>query len=310
MYDLIIIGAGPAGISAGIYAVRRGLKTLILEKASVGGQMLLTNEIGNWPGFESISGSDLAKRMEDHARKLGVEIKVEEVIGMNLKDEVKTGIKDEVKTVTTRDGEYQTKTVIIATGGQHRKLGIIGDDEFSGRGVSYCAVCDGPFFRDKAVAVIGGGNAAAEDALYLSEIASKTYLIHRKQSLRAEEAIQEKLKKKGVEFILNTEVEEIMGGKFVTSIKIKTEEKEGILSLEGVFVVIGNVPSTTMAKGAGMELDEKGYIKVNRDQETSIPGVFAAGDVTGGVMQISTAVGEGCVAALSAYKYIRKPYWG
>jgi len=301
IYDLIIMGAGPAGISAGIYARRRELETLVLEKASVGGQILLTNEIENWPGFESISGSELAKRMESHARKLGVEFKAEEVIGMNL--------KEEMKTITTREKEYQTKAVIIATGGQHRKLGIKGEGEFAGKGVSYCAICDGPFFKDKTIAVVGGGNAAAEDALYLSELASKTYLIHRKGSLRAEEAVQKKLKERGVESILNTEIEEILGDKFVTSIKIKTDKEERILPVDGVFVAIGIVPSTTMAKGAGIELDEKDYIKVNRNQETNIPGVFAAGDITGGVMQISTAVGEGCVAALSAYKYIKNPYW-
>jgi len=299
MYDLIIIGAGPAGISAGIYAIRRGLKTVILEKASVGGQMLLTNEIENWPGFEMISGPDLAGRMESHARKLGVEIRAEEVIGMNL--------EGEVKTVTTREGEQQTKAIIIATGGQHRKLGIKGEDEFAGKGVSYCATCDAPFFKDKAVAVVGGGNIATEDALYLSEIASKVYLIHRKESLRAEEAIQERLKEKGVELMLNVEVEEILGEKIVNSIKLNNGKT---LEVNGVFISIGIVPSTTMAKGAGVELDEKGYVKVNREQETGVQGVFAAGDVTGGVMQISTAVGEGCIAALSAYRYVKKPYWG
>ncbi|MBU4201960.1 MAG: thioredoxin-disulfide reductase [Candidatus Altiarchaeales archaeon] len=299
MYDLVIVGAGPAGISAGIYAVRRSLKTIILEKASVGGQMLLTNEIENWPGFEMISGSDLAGRMESHAKKLGVEIKTGEVIGMNL--------DGDVKKLTTRDGEHETKAVIIATGGQHRKLGIKGEDEFAGKGVSYCATCDAPFFKGKTVAVVGGGNIAAEDALYLSEVASKVYLVHRKDSLRAEEAIQERLKEKGVEFILNSEVEEILGENFVNSIKLKGGKT---LEVNGVFISIGIVPSTTMAKAAGVELDDKGYVKVNREQETSVPGVFAAGDVTGGVMQISTAVGEGCIAALSAYKHVKKPYWG
>jgi len=300
MHDLIIIGAGPAGISAGIYAVRRSLKTIILEKASVGGQMLLTNEIENWPGFEMISGSDLAGRMESHAKKLGVEIKTGEVIGMSL--------EGDVKKLTTRDGEYETKAVIIASGGQHRKLGIKGEDEFAGKGVSYCATCDAPFFKGKAVAVVGGGNIAAEDALYLSEVASKVYLVHRKDALRAEEAIQERLKEKGVEFMLNSEVEEISGDKFVDSIKLKNNGKS--LDVDGIFISIGIVPSTTMAKAAGVGLDDKGYVKVSREQETNVLGVFAAGDATGGVMQISTAVGEGCIAALSAYKYVKKPYWG
>ncbi len=296
--DLVIVGAGPAGVSAGIYAIRRGLKVVILEKASVGGQMLLTNEIENWPGVELISGAELAGRMESHLKKLGIEIKNEEVIGMSL--------DKDIKKVITRDEEYETKALIIATGGQHRKPGIRGEDEFAGKGVSYCATCDAPFFKDRTVAVVGGGNAAAEDALYLSDIASKVYLIHRKESLRAEEAVQDKLRKKGVEFILNAEVEEILGEEFVNSIKLKDGK---ILEVDGVFISIGIVPSTTLAKGAGVGVDEKGYVKINRDQETNLPGVFAAGDVTGGVMQISTAVGEGCIAALSAYTYVKKPYW-
>lgn len=302
MYDTIIIGGGPAGLTAGIYAVRRGLKTLIIEKTVVGGQMLLANEIENYPGFDHISGGDLGDKMGSQAKKLGVEVVMEEVIGMKL--------KGELKTVVTRDSQYTGKTVIIATGGMHKRLDIKGEEEFVGRGVSFCATCDAPFFRDKTVAVIGGGNSAVNDALYLSGIAGKTYLIHRRESLRAEEVRQAGLIEHGVELILDTTLEEIRGNKFVNSISIKNVKTGRIkkLDVDGVFVSIGVVPSTVMEKGEGIEVDGRENIVVNRNQETNIPGVFAAGDVTGGVMQVATAVGEGCVAALSAYKYTKKPY--
>ncbi len=303
LHDVIIIGAGPAGLTAGIYAVRRNLKTLIIEKTAVGGQMLLAKEIENYPGFRHISGSDLADKMGNQAKDLGIEIVMEEVIGMNL--------KKEIKTITTRENQYNGKAVIIATGGMYRKLEIVGEEEFAGRGVSFCATCDAPFFKDRAVAVIGGGNTAVNDALYLSEIAKKTYLIHRKEHLRAEEIRQGKLLEQGTEVILNTVVEEILGDKLVDSISIRNIKTNEIKKLEvdGVFVSIGVVPSTVMEKSEGVEVDKKEHIVVSKYQETNIPGVFAAGDVTGGIMQVSTAVGEGCTTALSAYKYIKEPYW-
>jgi len=303
MYDIIIIGAGPAGLTAGIYAVRRGLKTLIIEKTAVGGQMLYAKEIENYPGFGHISGKDLADKMGNQARNLGVEIVMEEVIGMDL--------KKEIKTITTRENQYKGKAIIIATGGMHKKLEIKGEEEFAGRGVSFCAICDAPFFKDKIVAVIGGSDSAVNDALYLSEIAKKTCLIHRREHLKAEEVGQEKLLERGVELILNTVVEQILGNNFVNSISIRDVKTDEIKKLEvnGVFVSIGVVPSTVMEKSEGVEVDEREHIVANKDRETNIPGVFAAGDVTGGIMQISTAVGEGCIAALSAYKYIKKPYW-
>jgi thioredoxin reductase (NADPH) len=304
MYDTIIIGAGPAGLTAGIYAVRRGLKTLIVEKAAVGGKILYAKDIENYPGFNRISGEDLADRMRNQAKNLGVEIVMGEVIGMNL-----TG---EVKTIVTREKEYQGKAAIIATGAMYKKLDIKGEEEFAGRGVSFCATCDAPFFRGRIVAVIGGGNTAVDDALYLSEMAKKTYLIHRREKLRSEEIRQEKLLEKGVKLILNTVVEEIHGDKLVNSISIRNVKTDGIkkLKVDGVFVSIGVIPSTVMEKSEGVEVDEREHIVVDRNQETNIPGVFAAGDVTGGIMQISTAVGEGCTAALSAYKYVKEPYWG
>jgi len=299
MYDVIIIGAGPAGLTAGIYAVRRALKTLIIEKTAVGGQILLAKDVENYPGFDCISGRDLAEKMGNQARDLGVEIVMGEVMGMDL--------NGEIKTVITRENQYRGKAVIIATGGIHKKLGTKGEEKFAGKGVSYCATCDAPFFKDRTVAVIGGGDGAVNDALYLSEVAKKTYLIHRREHLRAEEVRQKKLLERGVELILDTVVEEINGDEFVDSISIRNVKTGEIkkLDVDGVFISIGSVPSTLMAKSAGVEVNDKGHIVVNKDQETNIPGVFAAGDVTGGIMQISTAVGEGCIAALSAYKYIK-----
>lgn len=303
LYDVIIVGAGPAGITASIYAVRMGLKTLVLEKGMVGGLMLLAKEIENYPGFDGISGEELANRMKNQAKNLGVEIKNEEVIGMDL--------HTETKTVTTRGGRYATKSIITATGSEYRKLEVEGENEFAGKGVSFCAICDAPFFADRVVAVVGGGNSAASDALYLNEIAKKTYLIHRRDELRAEEMRQEKLRESGVEIILNSVVEEILGDNFVKSIRIRdvSSDKTRELRVDGVFISIGMVPTTVMVKGAGIKLDDKGFIEVNRNQETNISGVFAAGDCTGGLRQITTATGEGSTAATSAYNYIKSPYW-
>lgn len=299
MYDVIIIGAGPAGLSAGIYAVRRGLSTLIFEKKMIGGQLLLIREIENYPGFSSIVGEDLAAKMTEQAKRLGAEFVMEEVTGMHL--------SEETKKIKTTEEEYSAKSVIIATGGEYMKLNVPGENELIGRGVSFCATCDGPFFRNRVVAVVGGGNKAVADALYLSELAKKTYLIHRRDTLKAEETNQRKLAAKGVEILFNTVVEEILGGPLLKAVKVRNVKtnKQDEIQVDGLFVSIGIIPKTEMMKKSGIEVDEKGFIKVDRNQQTNIPGVFAAGDVTGGVMQITTAVGEGCVAALSAYNYIK-----
>jgi len=303
MHDLIIVGGGPAGLCAGIYAARRGLKTLILEKGVAGGQLALAAEIGNYPGFESISGVELAKKMEEHAKALGVEFNLSEVLRIEE--------DGEEKKVSTSDKAYNAKAVILATGAVHRKLEAPGEEEFLGKGVSYCATCDGPLFRDKTVAVIGGGNHACEDAAYLADIAGKVYLIHRRDALRAEECRVKHVEEKGVEFILDTVVEELVGEELLKEIKIKNVKtgETSTMKVDGVFVSIGVVPLDVLSKDLGVEVDEKGFIKVDETQMTNIPGVYAAGDVTGGVLQVATAVGEGCIAALSAYGYIKKPYW-
>jgi thioredoxin reductase (NADPH) len=304
IYDVIIVGGGPAGMTAAIYAAKRELSTLLIEKGPFGGYMLLTNNIENYPGFLRISGKDLSEKMEEQVRSLNVEI-------LNA-DATKIHVDGNIKKVVTTEGEYRCKSIILAVGGGHQKLEVKGEKEFTGRGVSYCATCDAPFFKGKIVAVIGGGNSAISDALYISDLAKKTYMIHRRESLRAEEARQRELKNKGVEILLNTAIEEITGDRFVSAVKIRDKEtgETKKLRLDGVFISIGTVPHSELARDAGIELDDKHFIKVDRSQETNVEGVFAAGDVTGGVLQIATAVGEGCIAALSAYKHVKKPYWG
>ncbi len=303
-YDVVIIGGGPGGMTAGIYAVRRSLKTLILERGLCGGQMQITPEIGNWPGTKMITGPELSANMQEHAKSLGVEFLTEEVIDLEL--------KGEVKKVKTRNKEINAKTVIIATGGSHRKLEAKGEDKLVGRGVSYCATCDGPLFKGKTVAVIGGGNAAVEDALYLNNLAGKTYLVHRRDEFRAEEKQMKDLEASDIELVVDTVIDEIKGDPMVEELSLNNTKTEKLSSIkvDGVFISIGNVPSTQLAKKAGVDLDERGFISVDRDMKTNVPGVFAAGDVIGGIPQISTAVGEGCIAALKAYMYIKNPYWG
>jgi len=304
IYDVIIIGGGPAGMTSAIYAAKRELKTLLIEKGVIGGYMLLTSNIENYPGFLKISGTDLSALMEEQVRNLPVEI-------VNA-DATKLELEGNIKKVSTSDGTFEGKSVIITVGGGHKKLEVKGEKEYTGKGVSYCATCDAPFYKGRTVAIIGGGNSAIQDVMYLSDVAKKVYLIHRRETLRAEEARQRELKKKGVEIMLNTAVEEIAGEKLVNSIKIKdrTTGEEKRLKVDGVFISIGTIPHSELAKEAGVLLDDKNFIKVDRNQETNIEGVFAAGDVTGGVLQICTAAGEGCIAALSAYKHVKRPYWG
>ena len=304
IYDVVIIGGGPAGMTAAIYAAKREMKTLLIEKALLGGYMRLTNHIENYPGFTHISGNELSERMEEQVKNNNVEIVNSEVTKLELE-----GI---IKKVYSYDVIYEAKSVIIAVGGGHKKLEAKGEKEYTGRGVSYCATCDAPFYKGKTVAIVGGGNSAISDALYISEVARKTYLIHRRETLRAEEERQKRLRERGVEILLSTGVEEISGSKIVNAIRLKNLEtgEEKKIPVDGVFISIGTVPHSELAKEAGVQLDEKNYIKVDGDMQTNIEGVYAAGDVTGGVLQIATATGRGCIAALAAYKHVRKPYWG
>ena len=297
-YDIVIIGAGPSGLTAGIYASRRGMKTLILERAVVGGQITYATKVENYPGIESVSGIELTKTMEKQARKFGCEIAMEEVLDMDLKKKI----------VTTSKGSYKAKAVILATGGQHKKLEIENEDKFIGRGVSYCATCDAPFFRGKRVAVVGGSDSAIAAALFVSEYASETYLIHRREELKAEAVNQKKLKQSKVRLILNASVKKIEGERKVERIVLENANsgKENRMEIEGLFIYVGTTPTTELAKKAGIKLDERGYIETNAKKETNMKGVYAVGDATGGIWQTAQAVGDGAVAAVNAYQHIKK----
>jgi len=304
-WDLIIIGAGAAGLTAGIYGARSGLKTLILEKQLPGGATIESPWIENYPGFLSIHGQELIDKMVAHATKFGAKInQLEQVVALELRGEKKT-----IKTSRTT---YEAAAVIITTGTYHRELGVPGEKEFSGRGVSYCALCDGAFFKGKTVMVVGGGNSAATSAQILANLASNVKLVHRRDQLRAEEIILEDLRQRKVEFLWNTEVKEIKGDNVVKSVTIVNNKTGEIKEVEvnGVFVQIGETPNSEFAKNAGVNVDKEGYIIVDSMQRTNIPGVYAAGDVTiHPIKQIGTAVGQAIVAATDAFGYIRRPYY-
>jgi len=306
LWELIIIGAGAAGLAAGIYGVRSGLKTVILEEKTAGGTTADAPLIENYPGFQSINGRELAQKMEAHCRSVGVEIhELEKVVELDL--------KGEKKIVKTDKATHEAKAVIIASGTHYRELGVTGEKEFYGRGVSYCGVCDGPLFKNKRVLVVGGGSSAVITALYIADLASEVKLAHRRGILRAEEAIVEVLKnKRNLEILWNTEVKEIEGANVVGKALLfdnKTGETKD-LEVDGVFIQVGEAPNSQLAKKAGVNVDGEGYIIVNVRQRTNIAGVYAAGDVTNHpVKQVGTAVGQGITAALEAYGYIRQPYY-
>ncbi|MGB9671906.1 MAG: thioredoxin-disulfide reductase [Candidatus Bathyarchaeales archaeon] len=306
IWDLIVIGAGPAGLTAGIYAARSGLKALIIEEKIAGGTLGDAPVIENYPGFERISGAELAQKIVAQCRKFGTAIhEFEKVIGLDL--------KGEEKIVKTDKGVYKARAVIIASGSSYSELGVPGEKEFKGRGVSYCGICDGPLFKDKRVLVVGGGNSAVVTALYLAELASEVKVAHRRDAFRAEEARVKALLEKGnVEVFWNTELREIKGGKLVEKAILfnnKTGEVRE-LPIDGVFVQVGEIPNSQLAKEAGVEVDEHGYVIVDIRQRTNISGVYAVGDVTNHpVKQVGTAVGQGITAALEAYGYIRRPYY-
>jgi len=305
-WDLIIIGAGAAGIAAGIYGARSGLKTLVLEGKMAGGTTLDAPLVENYPGFQSISGVELVQKMAAQCRSAGVIIReFEKVLSLDL--------MGEKKIVKTNKTTYEAKAVVIASGSHYSEIGVPGEKEFLGRGVSYCSICDGPLFKGKRVLVVGGGNSALITALYIAELASEVKVAHRKDAFRAEEALVKALKEKvNIEILWNTEIKEIKGEKLVSKVTIfdnKTGETKELL-VEGVFVQVGETPNSQLAKEAGVKVDADGYIIVDIRQRTSIAGVYAAGDVTNHpVKQVGTAVGQGITAALEAYGYIRRPYY-
>ncbi len=299
-YDVIIIGGGPAGLSAGIYTARARLSSLLVERGAVGGQIINAEWVENYPGFtESISGIDLTEAMHQQATRFGLETLVAEVTGI--------GNKDKQKVVKTSQGDFTAKAVIIAGGSERQKLGIPGEAEFTGKGVSYCATCDGPFFRDKVVAVVGGGNAAITEAIELAKFASEITVIHRRDELRATKILQERaFAERKIGFLWDSVLEEISGNNFVDKVRIsnvKTKKKTALV-VSGVFMSIGFKPNTTYLKDV-VKLDDIGTVITNERMETNVPGIFAAGDVrSNSIRQVIAAAGDGAVAAISAEKYI------
>ena len=299
LYDMIVIGGGPAGYTAALYAARSGLSVLVLEKLSAGGQMTNTEQIDNYPGFpEGIDGFELGERMQKGALRFGAENQFSEVKSVEL--------SGQVKIVRTRKKEFQARTVVLAAGAYPRKTGVEGEDRFAGRGVAYCAACDGMFYKDKTVAVYGGGNSAVEDALLLSRICKKVYLIHRRDTLRATKVYQDALFGSSVELVWNSRVTAFLGDKHLSGVEIedtKTGEKRE-LSLDGIFVSIGRIPDTGLFEGQ-VDMDEAGYLIADETTRTNLPGVFAAGDVrTKQLRQVITAAGDGAGGAWNAGEYL------
>ena len=300
MEKLIIIGSGPAGLTAGIYAGRAQLSPLLVTGSALGGQMALTSEIENYPGFpQGISGQELTQLMQQQAERFGTKVQMDEVTAVEL--------STHPFKVTTYGEEYEAKALIIATGTSPRKLGVPGEAEFTGRGVSYCATCDGFFYRDRQVVVVGGGDAAIEDAIFLTKFANRVYVVHRRNRLRAEKVFQERaFRNEKIDFVWDSVVREILGDGSVTEVRLKNvkTEEESMLEADGVFIYVGSTPNTGFLEGQ-LELDDRGYIVTDRRCHTSVPGVFAAGDVQERVLkQISTAVGSGAMAAMEAEKFI------
>ena len=299
-YDVIIIGGGPGGYAAALYAARANLSTMVLEKFSPGGQMATTDIVENYPGFvDGINGFELGMQMKQGAERFGVKSKMKEVKSVNL--------VSNPKIVQTAKDTFEAKTVILATCAFPRELGLPNEGDLRGRGVSYCATCDGMFYKGKTVVIVGGGNTAVADAIFLAKICEKVYLVHRRDELRASKTYMEALEKtENIEFVWSCEVVEIMAEQFVTGVKVKSRKDDTVteIACDGVFVAIGNIPNTELIKGQ-VELDEAGYVLADETTRTNIPGVFAVGDMRQKPLrQIVTAVADGAVASKFAEEYI------
>lgn len=309
-YELIIIGGGPAGLTAGIYAGRERIKTLLIEKLGCGGQIVLSENIENYPGFsEGLSGLELVQRMEEQARKFGIEIINEETKKLKIKNE-------KSKIVETENEKYQSLAVVIATGAEAKKLSIPGEKKLIGSGVSYCATCDGPFFKDRQVAVVGGGDTALQEAIFLTKYAEKVFLIHRRDKLRATSILQERAKANPkISFLWSKIPTEIIGTNKVEKIKVKNllTNKEEEINLDGIFILIGTEPQTKFLQGI-VEIDRDGYIPTDENMQTfhsmsreTLPGIYACGDCRKKLLrQVVTACGEGATAAFTAARYIEE----
>lgn len=299
-YDLVIIGGGPAGLTAGLYAARARLNVILIEKIVPGGQVVISDWIENYPGFpEGISGPDLVQKMTDQVKRFDLNIENNEVIAIDL--------SYPVKKITLNDRTITTSTIIIATGASPKKLGVPGEDTFFGKGISSCATCDAPFFKDRVVAAVGGGDTAVQESLFLTKFVKKVYLVHRRDRLRAEAILQERaLASDKIEFIWDSVLTGINGLSHVENISVQNVKTGDIteLSVDGCFIWVGILPNTQFLKDA-VKLDEQGFIIADLNMETSVPGVFAAGDVRNTTLrQISTAVGDAAIAAFSAEQYI------
>ena len=302
IYDMVIIGGGPGGYTAALYAARAGLDTVVLEKLSAGGQIALTSQVDNYPGFEEgIDGFTLGEKMQAQAERFGAQTEYAEVTSVDL--------KASPKVIESSEGTFYGRTVVIATGAGPRELGVLKEQELVGRGVAYCAACDGMFYRSKTVAVVGGGNSAAADALLLSRVAKKVFVIHRRDSLRATKIYHEPLMNaENVEFRWNSTVEELLHDGKLTGVRLKDVHsgEENILELDGLFVSIGRKPATALVENQ-LELDKGGYISAGESTETNIPGVYAVGDVrTKKLRQVVTAVADGAMAVHMAEEYLAR----
>ncbi|MCD4678338.1 MAG: thioredoxin-disulfide reductase [Desulfobacula sp.] len=298
-YDLVIIGAGPAGLTAGIYAARARMNVLLLEKAVPGGQILVTDWIENYPGFpEGISGFDLAQKMKTQAEELGLKIETAEVHSLNL--------SSQIKEIVLKDRSITAKSLIIASGASPRQLGI-GEDKFMGKGISFCATCDAPFFKEKTVVAVGGGDTAVQEAIYLTKFAKKVYLVHRRDELRATKILQERaFANDKIELVWDSVATGVEGFFGVESVKVKNVKtnEEKTLKADGCFIWVGILPNTSFLNDA-VKTDESGFILANEKMQASVPGVFAIGDVRNTPLrQVSTAVGDGAIAAVSAEHFI------
>jgi len=302
-YELAIIGGGSAGYAAGIYAVRAGIKTAIFDKAMGGGLANVSPNIENYPGFESISGLELMEKMKQHASKYA---------DIHFNEEVKKIEKsNEIFNIETNQQTYTVKAIILCMGAKYRKLNASGEKELEGRGVSYCATCDGFFFKGKKVAVVGGGNSALIEAIFLKQIGCEdVFLVHRRDQLRAEKAYEDEAREKQVQIMFNKVVEKINGERKVEYLDLKDTltGETSKFKVDGVFISIGEVPQNELAKKLQVKLDEKGYVIVDKQQRTNVKGVYAAGDITGGLRQVVTACAEGAIAALASTEVLGKKY--
>lgn len=301
MYDIIIIGSGPAGLSAAIYAQRACLDTIVLEKNGIsGGQVLNTWEVDNYPGFPGVTGFELSRQFREHANKLGARVVQDEVVQVEL--------SGNVKKVVCEEETYEARCVILASGAHHRTLEVPGEEELRGAGVSYCATCDGAFFRGRTVAVVGGGDAALEDAIFLARMCEKVYIVHRRDKLRGAKRLQERLQAlENIEFVWNSETAAIEGNGQVEALRLRQTKtgEERRLDVDGVFIAVGIAPESELYAGQ-LELDEQGYIRADESGQTSVPGVFAAGDVrTKALRQILTAASDGANCVASAERYLQ-----